>query len=234
MSFRQVCAWLPMLGLLMFASAPAQEPDAGTDIGIESATDGSASAELPAESASEAVDELVPSGEYLRDLRTIEESVHHLKERAFRSKATLQLLKELVLEGGTLGSRVAIWHVNRMTGAYTMESVQYFLDGKNVYGKVDPNGSLDEFKELKVREQTVAPGTHSLQVQMVLRGNGFGIFSYLKTYQFKVQSSYSFEVEDGRLTTVRVIASSRGGLRRTFVERPNVKYEERSERLKVE
>ena len=130
-----------------------------------------------------------------------------------------------------MGSRVSIWHVNQMSGAYKLESVQYFLDGKNVYSKVDPDGSLDDFREMKIREQTVAPGTHNLQVHMVMRGNGFGIFTYLRTFQFKVQSSYSFEVEDGRLSTIRVIANTKGGLRRTFVERPSVQYEERTERL---
>ncbi|MFT5460988.1 MAG: hypothetical protein ACI9K2_007510, partial [Myxococcota bacterium] len=34
--------------------------------------------------------------EFGRELRTVEEEVNRLKERVFRSKATLQLLKELV------------------------------------------------------------------------------------------------------------------------------------------
>lgn len=174
------------------------------------------------------------SGEYLRELRTVEESVHNLKERVFRSKATLQLLKELVIEGSTLGSRVAIWHVNKLGAAFSLESVQYFLDGKNIYSKVDPSGSLAGVKEIKIREQTVAPGTHTLQVNMVVRGNGFGLFSYLDGYQFKVQSSYSFEVEDGKLSTLRVLANTKGGVRRAFVDRLNVQYEERAEQLKGE
>ena len=174
------------------------------------------------------------SGESVRDLRTVEEQVRHLKEAAYRSKTVLQLLKELVIEGSTLGSRVAVWHVNRLGGAYSIESVQYFLDGKNIYGKVDPNGSLDTFKELKVREQTVAPGTHAVQIHMVVNGAGYRLFTYVKSYQFKVQSSYSFEVEDGRLKTIRVVSASRGGTGRSFVDRLNVQYEERSERLKEE
>jgi hypothetical protein len=100
-----------------------------------------------------------------------------------------------------------------------------------VFSQSDSNG-LSGPRELKIREQTAAPGSHGVQVQMSLRGNGFGIFSYLQTYQFKVQSGYSFDVEDGRLTTVRVVASSRGGPGKSFVDRLTVKYEERSERLR--
>ncbi len=168
-----------------------------------------------------------------RELRTVEEDVNHLKERVFRSKATLQLLKELVVEGATVGSRVSVWHVNRLGGSYSMEAVKYFLDGKNVFTKVDPGGSLDANRELKVHEQAVPPGTHNLQMTMVLRGKGYKIFSYLRTYQFNVQSSYSFRVEDGRTTLVRVIAESRGGLR-NFVERPTVRYDEQNEIIREE
>lgn len=168
-----------------------------------------------------------------RELRTVEEDVNQLKERVFRSKATLQLLKELVVEGATVGSRVSIWHVNRLGGSYSMEAVKYFLDGKNVFTKVDPNGSLDVNRDLKVHEQAVPPGTHNLQVTMVLRGKGYRVFSYLRTYQFNLQSAYSFRVEEGRTTLVKVIAESKGGLK-NFVERPTVRYDEQNEIIQEE
>lgn len=184
--------------------------------------DGSVAVETVEEVSEE---EAMETGKFNRRLRTVEEDVNRLKERVFRSKATLQLLKELVIEGISTGSRVALWHVNKMGAAYSMESVQYFLDGKNVFGKVDPSGSLDDTREFKVHEQSVPPGSHTVQVNMVLRGHGFGVFSYLKTYSFKVQSSYGFEVEDGKLTTVKIIANERAGIGRSFVDRPSVQYE---------
>ena len=162
-------------------------------------------------------------------MSTVEEEVNRLKERVFRSKATLQLLKELVVEGASVGARLVIWHTNKMGGAYSMESAQYFLDGKNIFTKVDPGGTLDSVRELKIHEQTLPPGVHNLQVQFVLRGAGFGVFSYLRTYQFKVQSTYTVNVEDGKATTLRVVANERGGLRHSFVDRPSVQYEERTE-----
>jgi len=230
------------LGLTMSSSALAQDELEAEDVVVEDAAtpdanpdadQGTAEAETPAADDAPEVTDALP-GEYVRELLSVEESVHGLKERVFRSKATLQLLKELVVEGATLGSRVNIWHVNRFGRAYVVESIQYFLDGKNIYSKVDPDGGLGQIKEIKVREQTVAPGTHSLQVHLVLRGNGYGIFSYVKAFEFKVQSSYSFDVDDGKLTTLRVIAGSRGGKGKSFVDRPNVQYEERSELLGAE
>lgn len=183
------------------------------------------SVETPAEDAG--------SAELSRELRTVEEDVSNLKERVFRSKATLKLLRELIVNSSATGSRIVLWHVNKLGGGYSMESIQYFLDGKSVFSKVDPGGTLDELREIKVHEQSAAPGAHSLQVNMVLRGKGYKVFSYLRTYQFKVQSSYAFQVEEGRLSSVTVIADSRGGLR-NFVERPTIAYDERTETYREE
>lgn len=239
-----ITRWILAVGLVAAAPALAQDGEGTAQIEGAASADQTPEEEVAAESesdepsADEDAEDEAPTEEegrvqLGRELRTVEEDVNELKERVFRSKATLQLLKELVVEGATVGSRVSIWHVNRLGGSYSMEAVKYFLDGKNVFTKVDPSGSLDANRELKVHEQAVPPGTHNLQTTMVLRGKGFRIFSYLRTYQFNVQSSYSFRVEDGRTTLVRVIAESKGKLK-NFVERPNVRYDEQNQIIREE
>lgn len=160
-----------------------------------------------------------------RELRSVEEEVHGLKERVFRSKATLQLLREIVVQGNSTGSRAAIWHVNKLGSAYTVESIAYYLDGQGKFSKADPTGELDAKKEFKVFDGAVPPGNHQLTVNMRLRGSGFGIFSYVKDYTFNVQSSTSFASEEGKSCTVKVVANERKGIGRSFTERPNVTFE---------
>jgi len=226
-----------LFAFFVAAAAPAAAQDDGGD-----ATDAAPTATMsaPADDAGDEpvdVDGSDAAGddgvELRRELRTVEEGVSSLKERVFRSKATLKLLKELVVEGAAAGSRVVVWHVNQLGGGYSMESAQYFLDGKNVFSKVDPGGTLDTVREIKVHEQTVPPGKHTVQVNYVLRGKGYKVFSYLRSYQFKVQSSYTFDVREGALSIIRVVADSKGGLR-NFVERPTVLYDERSDTIREE
>lgn len=183
----------------------------------------------PAAPAAAPVDTEQQAADLARELRGIEQDVTSLKERVFRSKATLQLLKELVLEGAGAGARLVLWHENKMGAAYSLESVQYFLDGKSVYTRADGQGGLDQERRIKLLDQALPPGSHNLQVTMLLRGSGFGVFSYLETYSFKVQSSYSFAIEDGKTTTLRVMADERGGPLTPFVDRPYVDYKENSE-----
>lgn len=218
---------------MVSALAGAQETSSDSD-GVEETAAPDATAALSAEDASSDDTALEESGASQRELRTIEEAVHDLKERAFRSKATLQLLRELVIESATMGSGIAVWHVNELPRAYEIETIQYFLDGKSIYAWTKGGEELRVPKELEIRDQSVPPGQHTLQVTMVLRGNGGGFFAYLDDYRFKVQSSYAFEIEEGKLTTVRVRALPRGGIRKSFVERPTIVYEERTEQYEVE
>ena len=198
--------------------------------GYSSAQDESA----PAMSSSESSEESDrASGSMNRELYTVEQEVNLLKERVFRSKATLQLLKELVIEGATIGAQVSIWHVNKMGPSYRIESIQYFLDGKAIYNETNTETGLNHLKEVELHQQTLPPGTHNLQVTLFLRGNGLGIFKYLNAYSFRVQSSYTFEVEEGKMTTVRVVTDEKGGPLKPFVERPDVEYEDTVDELRA-
>jgi len=244
MKVTRALALIPMLGFLWLgraeatepsttgtSPAPATTPSGGATTPSGGATTSAASATqsgLPSDDAEEA------AAETNRDVLTVDQDVSRLKERVFRSKATLQLLKELVLDGSSMGSKLILWHENKMSKAYALESIQYFLDGKNIFARTDATGALDTDREFQVLEQPLTPGQHNLQVTLVLRGNGLGVFSYLKTYSFKVQSSYSFSVEDGRETTLHVIANEKGGPWRTFVDRPTVEYQEQTERIQAQ
>ncbi len=187
----------------------------------------------PAEDDAVAADETTEenSADFNQELLSIEEEVSSLKEQVFRSKATLQLLKEIVVQGTSEGSKATIWHVNKLGSGYTLESVAYFLDGRGQFAKSDPTGVLDEQREFKVYDGALPPGNHNLTVNMKLRGNGFGFFSYVKNYTFNVQSSTSFTAEEGKNCQVRVVANERKGIGRSFTERPNVSFETRCIRL---
>ena len=169
--------------------------------------------------------------DYNRDLLTIEEQVNGLKERVFQSKATLQLLKEIVVQGSSSGSRGKITHVNKLGRSYSIESISYYLDGQGKFSKVDTSGALSAQKQLAIFDGPIPPGNHNLTVHLKLRGNGFGVFNYVSNYVFNVQASTAFTAEDGKSCRVKAVIDERGGFTRSFTERPSVKFETRCMRL---
>ncbi len=162
--------------------------------------------------------------DFNRQLLTVEEDTNALKERVFRAKATLQLLKEIVIQGSTSGSRAVLWHLNELGGTYTLESISYYLDGQSIFSRTDTTGELDKQGELKLWDGAVPPGNHNVTVTAVVRGNGFGIFKYVDGYTFKVQSAFAFAAEDGHVSNVRIVLDEPEGVGRSFTQGPEVAY----------
>jgi hypothetical protein len=172
-------------------------------------------------------DEPVDAGTYGVRLRDLEQRINELKEQIFRSKARLSLLAETVLQGVVAGGQARIIHENKMGNSYKLVKVVYALDGAPIFNKADEEGSLGDREEFDVYNGSIVPGEHTLTVKLEYRGNGYGIFSYLKGYRFKVSSSHTFTAPEGKATTLRVVGYEKGGATAPLEDRPAIRYVER-------
>jgi hypothetical protein len=71
----------------------------------------------------------------------------------------------------------------------------------------------------------MSPGVHELSVSMTYTGSGFGLFTYLKGYKFKVESKYKLNVAEGRLNKLTVIAFAKKDITLEPKDRLAVRYE---------
>jgi len=203
--------------------------------GAAAQAEGAPPPDAPAEAsaapvASAASAESIDAGTYAVRLRDLEQRINELKEQIFRSKARLSLLAETVLEGVVGGGQAVILHENRMSQSYKLVRVVYALDGAPIFTKADEEGSLGDQQEFEIYNGSIVPGEHTLTVNLEYRGHGYGVFAYLKGYRFKVRSTYTFAVPEGRVSTVHVVGYEKGGPTTPLEERPAVRYIERVER----
>lgn len=208
------------------ASAEA-EAGAGTETGTEDPTAVDPGAATTTEGATEqSASAEVDAGTYAVRLRDLEQRINELKEQIFRSKARLSLLAETVLQGVVAGAQAIVVHENRMSSSYRLVKAVYALDGAPIFNKADEEGSLSDRDEFQVYNGSIVPGEHTLTVNLEYRGHGYGIFSYLKGYRFKVRSNYNFTAPEGRAVTVRVVGYEKGGPTAPLEERPAIRYQE--------
>ncbi len=172
-------------------------------------------------------EEPVDAGTYGVRLRDLEQRINELKEQIFRSKARLSLLAETVLQGVVAGGQARITHENKMGNSYKLVKVLYALDGAPIFNKADEEGSLGDATEFDVYNGSIVPGEHTLTVKLEYRGNGYGIFSYLKGYRFKVSSSHTFTAPEGKASELRVVGFEQGGPTAPLEDRPAIRYIER-------
>jgi hypothetical protein len=172
-------------------------------------------------------EEPVDSGTYGVRLRDLEQRINELKEQIFRSKARLSLLAETVLQGVVAGSQARIVHENKMGNSFRLVKVVYALDGAPIFNKADEEGALGDQNEFDIYNGSIVPGEHTLTVKLEYRGHGYGIFSYLKGYRFKVSSSHTFTAPEGKALTLSVVGYEKGGPTAPLEERPAVRFVER-------
>jgi hypothetical protein len=217
-----LCAALPALALAQAnAAAPSAAPAAPA--AAAPATPGAA-----APATADAAGKPALGAEEANELkvRTLEERVSDLKEKIFRTKARLMNLQEMVIGGDiTTGSKAVLVHRNEMGSSFYLESVSYALDGAPIYTKVDVDGDLEKREEFEIFNGRIVPGNHQIAVQLTFRGHGYGLFSYLEGYKFKVQSSYTFSAEPGKVNTIKVVGFEKGGMTAELKDRPAIRYD---------
>ena len=202
-----------------------KEPAEGSSPAAASGSEG-ATAEAPAAGDASGNAAASDKGNYSVRLKDLEDRVNRLKEQIFRSKARLSLLAETVLDRKIAGAKAVISFRNEMGGSFWLTKATFLLDGGPILNKTDEGGNLAERDVIELFDGPVTPGDHTLSVVLQYRGHGYGIFSYLKGYSFKVRSSRTFTVGEGKAIKIEVIGYEKGGVTTALEERPAVRYAE--------
>lgn len=185
----------------------------------------SASAAAPATGAPAAA---MDGSTYVVRLRDLEQHIDELKEQIRRSHTRLSLLSDTILSGGAGGARAEINFKNDLSSAFRLTGALFVLDGAVQYNKQDDtdDSALAQQKDIPVFTGSIPPGDHTVQIVLQLRGNGYGVFSYLKGYKFKVPSSHSFTITEGKTLRLDVIAWEKGDVTTDLTDRPAIRFTE--------
>jgi hypothetical protein len=156
----------------------------------------------------------------------LQNEVETLKDKIFRSKARLTLLKETVLRGVLAGSRVIIAHRNLMGSGFRLVRIVYLMDGAQIYARTDETGGLDSEDELVIYDGNLPPGPHNVTVEALYRGHGYGVFSYLSQYTFESRNSHSFTAPENGAIKVSSVGFESGNITTEMRDRPSFQWQE--------
>ena len=162
---------------------------------------------------------------YKVKLNDLQGRVNELKEKIFRTKTRLAILKESILSTSIAGAEAQLIHRNEMGASFNLEKIIYSLDGTPIKTKLDKDGDLADQREIQIFDGPIVPGNHTISVVMIYRGNGFGIFSYLRGYVFTLRSSHTFHAEEGKRVQVKIIGYEKGGMTTDLRDKPDIRFE---------
>lgn len=190
--------------LLLTVSAPAwaQDPtptpagDEVTDDGSATTVEGEGEEELP-------------------------EQVRALREKVLESRARLLMLPEEIHGSLPTQAGLRLRVANELPGDFKLEKVEARLNGVAVVDKALTEG--DDSSLLKY-EQPLAPGAHTLDLTLTYRGNGRGLFPYMRAYEVVIEGSYPFVVPDQVVAAVTATVSSDNPLKKHWKQRPELRF----------
>jgi hypothetical protein len=163
---------------------------------------------------------------YGERLDGLEQQVEDLKDRIFRSKARLALLKETVLHGVLAGSRIILAHRNLMGAQFRLVKMTIGMDGAQIYARSDDTGALDQEDELVLYDGNLVPGPHLVEIELTYRGQGYGVFSYLNGYTFSSRSNHELIVPQDGAVRLLSVGYERGNFTTEMKDRPSVDWQE--------
>lgn len=107
------------------------------------------------------------------------------------------------------------------TNAFKLVSAKVFLDGAVQYDRHD--GIADQ-KTLPVFTGAIAAGDHTVRVNIVLQGNGYGVFTYLRGYKINLTSSHTFNATSDKPVHVTATAYELTDVTVPLERRPQISW----------
>jgi hypothetical protein len=111
---------------------------------------------------------------------------------------------------------------DEMGSAFRIERLDVALDGRPLYVKAAATGLAEKRQLVLARDLPLPGGEHALDLQLVFRGHGEGVFAYLKGYTFRVKSRHVFQAQPGLVVAIHARERPDGPLE----QRPFVQFEE--------
>ncbi len=228
-TFQRNSSLLVAITSLTMLAAPlsAQEEEAMEETTeIEAEADAPIAAPGDTGDASAPVDAVAPSEMGAKSLKVpdIVKKIKSLQQMIKQSQQRMDEVVSIVLNTSeTKGAKAIIALANSMSGSFVPVQAVVTLDGAPIFKKSDDDGIL-ESGEMEVFNGAILPGEHTLSVLLVYRGAGYGIFSYLQGYKFKVRSSTKFKVKEGKGIDLKIIGYEKGDQDTKMEDRPAIKY----------
>ncbi|MDP8256482.1 MAG: hypothetical protein P9M14_12100 [Candidatus Alcyoniella australis] len=157
-----------------------------------------------------------------QQLLAFEDELDDLRDQIFDAKARLLQLRDQVMYGSLAIIQIQLTHTQEVSSAFALQNIRYTLDGFEVFNKSNTDGELDKLKDTMVYEGAVLPGEHLLTIDLVFQGRGYGVFSYMNDYLFKVKSRYSFSVDEDKPVVLAITSYDKGGTLSTLKSRLRV------------
>jgi hypothetical protein len=124
------------------------------------------------------------------------------------------------------GPKLKVLLKNTMGNAFELVKADYALDSGAMTAR--PAAELpgvNAGNDAVLLDAPTETGPHLLSVELSFVGTGYGVFSYLKGYQFTLRGTHSFTLNRGQEATLTVVTYDKGDMTTELKDRPALRVD---------
>jgi hypothetical protein len=154
----------------------------------------------------------------LENIRAQTDEIQDAVRRAHERLATLGT-QAMTSSSGLAKTTIDV--SSETSAAYKLVSARVVVDGQVQLDKKELTGAE---RQLPVFTGATAPGQHTARVDVVLQGNGYGVFSYLRGFKVTLTSSHTWNATADQPIHVTATLYELNDITVPFQQRPQVRW----------
>jgi len=121
-------------------------------------------------------------------------------------------------ESGKFGGIIILLQ-EKLKAPFQLSSYKVLLDGKTVLEKRPGGIGLSG-----ITINGLPEGKYKINVSALYSGSGYGLFNYHENYKYHLESATEIKVEEGKVTSLKIICNDRDGFLSDLNKRPYIIY----------
>lgn len=142
---------------------------------------------------------------YQNEIKEFDKIIDQINQDIKKEKKDISFLKNSLINNEISASKLVVKLINKDDGYFKITKVKITMNGNNILTK----DSLGK-KELTIFNESSSPGLYTFNFDLYVEGAGYGIFTYMKSYKFRIKRTVKVKVHDIGKSKLKIIIYKKG------------------------
>ena len=142
---------------------------------------------------------------YQNEIKEFDKIINKINEDIKKEKKDINFLKTSLINNEISASKLVVKLINKDDGFFKITKLNITMNGN----KILSDKSLDK-KELTLFNESSSPGLYTFNFDLYVEGAGYGIFTYMKSYKFRIKRTVKVKVHDIGKSKLNIIIYKKG------------------------
>jgi len=126
---------------------------------------------------------------YKEEIKEFDNIINNINKDIKKEEKEINFLKNSLINNDISSSKLVVKLQNKDNSYFKILEAKITMNGNEIYN----NKNIDK-KNITIFNNSSDPGTYTFYFDLLVTGSGYGIFTYMKSYKFRVKRTIKVEV----------------------------------------